>query len=191
MSKQTMKIIAGTTTLVATDFTADSPRTPLWIFCNSTAGVITVNLPEIDTLPYLNAKIIIVDVAGTADTNAITIAPNAADTINSEAVNMVINTENGVVTLEIASTTQWIGKNGNVAGAAPTIVVAATNQAGFAGAPFLRAAVGQTVAVQNYNASGDAGTFQRVASAANTFADWIVIATEDKTATGAIGSAPI
>lgn len=70
-------------------------------------------------------------------------------------------------------------------------VVAAADQAYFATAPVIAFGLGKIICVQNYNATGDAGTFQKVSTSNGTFADWKVIATEDKTATGAIGSSPI
>lgn len=70
-------------------------------------------------------------------------------------------------------------------------VVATAAQAYFATAPAVAFGIGKIICVQNYNASGDAGTFQKVSTSNGTFADWKVIATEDKTATGAIGSSPI
>ena len=69
-------------------------------------------------------------------------------------------------------------------------VVAAAAQAYFATAPAVAFGIGKIICVKNYNASGDAGTFQRISTTTNDYKDWIVIATEDKTATGAIGSTP-
>ena len=51
--------------------------------------------------------------------------------------------------------------------------------------------LGKIICVQDYDGSGDAGTFQKVSTSNGTFADWIVIATENKASTGAIGSSPI
>ena len=70
-------------------------------------------------------------------------------------------------------------------------VVAAAAQAYFATAPVVAFGIGKIICVQNYYASGDAGTFQKISTSNGTFADWIVLATENVASTGAIGSNPI
>lgn len=189
MAKQSYKLIAGTTTFVATDFTSDAPRTPIFIFCNPTAGAITINLPEIATLGYLNTRLIIVDTNAQAGTNNITIAPNAADTINGQAGNVVINTNNGIAIIECASATSWAGTL-SATGNQPTVVDAAAAQADFAAAPYTTYPVGQMVSVTDYAGTGDGATFQRIVKSANNFNDWRVISTEAKASTGATGSKP-
>lgn len=72
-----------------------------------TAGVATVNLPEIASFGgNLNVKIWVTDGSGNAATFPITINANAADTIN-DAASFVINNDDGTVMLTISDKNAW------------------------------------------------------------------------------------
>lgn len=187
---QTKTILNGTTTLLAADLTNDSPREDLYLLCDSTLGAIIINLPSIATLPFINPRIFITDIAGQAGTNSITVNPDAGDTLNGATAPIIINSNGGAAKVECSSQANWIGGEALDSGAGITTVVAAANQASFAAPPLSTAPLGKTVAIQNYNGTADAATFQRIAVATGDFNDWIVTATENKASTGAIGGKP-
>jgi len=72
---------------------------------NTTSAAITVTLPA---SPAAGDQIVILDYAGTAATNNITIAPNG-NKINGLAANTLINTNRGFFTLVYIDSTQgWV-----------------------------------------------------------------------------------
>ncbi len=77
------------------------------LICDSTLGVINIQLPEISELAgFLNLKIFIIDEAGTAATNAINIFSGGADTINNGA-SLAVSTNGAELSIYIASKTAW------------------------------------------------------------------------------------
>lgn len=79
----------------------------IYFNCNSTAGAISITLPEIaDLLWGWNCRIHVIDTAATADSNAITITAGGSDKINGAAT-LVINQENASAILEIVNQTNW------------------------------------------------------------------------------------
>lgn len=70
-------------------------------------------------------------------------------------------------------------------------VVASADQNYFAAAQAQGFGIGKLICVQDYRGSKDAATFQKISTSNGTFADWIVLATENVASTGAIGSNPI
>ena len=75
-------------------------------FINTTSGAITVNLPA---SPSAGDIMAVVDYAGTADTNAITIGRNSSN-INGAASDLTIDKENSGITLVYVDGTQgWKG----------------------------------------------------------------------------------
>lgn len=70
-------------------------------------------------------------------------------------------------------------------------VVANAAQAYFATAPVIAYGIGKIICVQDYDGTGDAGTFQKISTANGDEQDWIVIASDNLTSTGATGSSPI
>ena len=90
-------------------------------FCNTTAGVITVNLPA----GSAGAIVSLADYAATWQTNNVTVAPNGTDKIGSLNENAVLNTEGQSVTFVFVDSTQgWINtmdSTSNVRGLPPFI----------------------------------------------------------------------
>jgi len=79
-------------------------------FVNTTSGAITVTLPS--GTPVAGSQIIIIDYAGTADTNAITINPNG-NKLEGATDNLKISGEREGVTLTYVDSTQgWICTSG-------------------------------------------------------------------------------
>ena len=91
-------------------------------FVNTTAGVITVNLPA----GVAGAIVSLADYAATWQTNNVTVAPNGTDKIGSLNENASLNTEGQSVTFVYVDSTQgWINtmdSTSNVRGASPFIV---------------------------------------------------------------------
>jgi len=94
--------IAWNTTVQTTGFTAVAYG---GYFCNTTSAAFTVTLPA---SPTRGQFVVIVDYAGTAATNPITINPNGAN-INGSATSQVLNTNRqGVTFTYIDSTQGWL-----------------------------------------------------------------------------------
>ena len=91
-------------------------------FCNTTAGVITVNLPA----GVAGAIVSLADYAATWQTNNVTVAPNGTDKIGSQNENAILSTEGQSVTFVFVDSTQgWINtmdSTSNVRGADPFII---------------------------------------------------------------------
>jgi len=82
-----------------TGFTASAGR---GYPCNTTSAAFTVTLPA---SPSVGDTIILLDYAGTFDTNAITISPNG-NKINGSTDNRILNTEREAVTITFIDSTQ-------------------------------------------------------------------------------------
>ena len=87
----------------------------VYIHCDSTAGIITINLPNIATIGSFSPKIYIVDVNSAATAHDIVINADggtagppvvAANTINGLA-SYTISTDDLSVCLSVVSSTQW------------------------------------------------------------------------------------
>ncbi len=78
------------------------------ILCDSTGGVVTINLCEIPALKWnVNYKLYIVDSTNTAGANAITINAAVGQTINGGS-SIVINTNGGACLIQVGSNTTYI-----------------------------------------------------------------------------------
>ena len=79
-------------------------------FVNTTSGAITVTLPS--GTPVAGSQVVIIDYAGTADTNAITINPNG-NKIEGGTSNLALTGEREGVTLTYVDSTQgWLATSG-------------------------------------------------------------------------------
>lgn len=105
--KQVNYVVAGTTTLTADDFTNDGPREDVYFLCDSTAGVILIELPEISTLAFLNSRIYICDIAGLAGRNNISVSVGGSDTANGVTDNLVLSQAKGCLKIQPVSSTNW------------------------------------------------------------------------------------
>jgi hypothetical protein len=65
------------------------------------------------------------------------------------------------------------------------------NQAFFALAPQVALSIGTTLAIVNYNATGEGCTVQKIDTTNGDYQDWMVISTTAKASTGTIGVNPI
>jgi len=106
------KLASGTTGLISwqsvqtSGFTAVAGR---GYPCNTTSAAFTVTLPA---TPSVGDTIILLDYAGTFDTNAITLSPNG-NKINGSTDNRVLNTEREAVTITYVDSTQgWLASSG-------------------------------------------------------------------------------
>lgn len=70
-------------------------------------------------------------------------------------------------------------------------VVAALNRTTLSALAYDDKSIGATVVVINWNATGTGCVLQKIDDTNNTFADWIVVATDDIVDTGAIGVTPL
>ena len=102
------------TTVKTATFTATAGE---GYFCNTTAGVFTVNLPA----GTAGAVVAVKDYANTFDTNACTLVQNGSDKIGGSAVNATLNTEGIAVTLVYVDSTQgWLVTDSGLQDEAPT-----------------------------------------------------------------------
>jgi hypothetical protein len=106
------KLASGTVGLISwqsvqtTGFTASAGR---GYPCNTTSAAFTVTLPA---TPSIGDTIILLDYAGTFDTNILTLAPNG-NKINGSTDNRVLNTEREAVTITYVDSTQgWLASSG-------------------------------------------------------------------------------
>jgi hypothetical protein len=80
----------------------------IYLECDTTLTPVTINLPLISDFDgILNMKVFVTDFGGNAFTNNISIIPASGDTINSLG-SVVIDNNNGSVSISIASTDKWI-----------------------------------------------------------------------------------
>lgn len=69
--------------------------------------------------------------------------------------------------------------------------VAALTQANLALVQYTALSVGTTLAVEDYDGTGEGCTIQKVSTTNGDYQDWMVIATTAKASTGTIGVSPI
>jgi hypothetical protein len=94
------------TTVKTTGFTATANK---GYFCNTTSGEITVTLP---TSPSAGDEVIIVDYAGTFDTNPLTISPNGGKIEGGTSNLQLTGEREGVRLVYIDSTQGWLAYSG-------------------------------------------------------------------------------
>lgn len=103
--------ISGTYDLVVDEAWQYVNTDELRIDCDTSAGAVIINLPEISELltekEIKLVKLFIVDASANAATNNITINPGGLDTIIGESP-LVIDVDGGGVNLQIGNSTNWI-----------------------------------------------------------------------------------
>ncbi len=118
----------------------------IYLEVDSTGGAVVINLPDINDMPYLNAKVYVADIAGTAQANNITIynGSTVPDLINGLDAPAIIDQNKGSIKLEIVQKVAGGGEGMwlSVAGNGQTM-------------PLKRVTVTATEAPVTYNAIGD------------------------------------
>lgn len=160
----------------------------VYLECDSTLNAINIQLPSISDLNgFYNVRFHIIDATFKAATNPINILAATLDNNFIDAATSVSITKNGQSTVvSVVNGTNWASNDSLPIPLART--AAALNQASFAGGAYETIAMGTIVCVVNYNATGKGVTVQRVNNANDSYKDWLIIATEDATSTGHIGS---
>ena len=77
------------------------------LLCDTSGGAVTINLPEISAFEGLNTKIYVVDAAGNAGANNITINRAGSDTIDDAQTSVLIDSDDQSVALVMATKTGW------------------------------------------------------------------------------------
>lgn len=80
--------------------------TDLFLLCDTSTGAITINL--LAASGVIGQRLVIVDTAGQAATNNITITPNGSDTIQGENSNLTVNVNNASIDLLASSSTAYV-----------------------------------------------------------------------------------
>ncbi len=120
-------------TLTASQFSGNYPTSELRIECDTTAGVIVVNLPAVSALDSIAPKVIVSDISGTAQTNNITVNADLTvpDTFNGANAAQVISQAHGSARFEVtrlntsSNLGDWLVTAGN-AQSGPLKVVSTT-----------------------------------------------------------------
>ena len=93
-----------------TTFALSSGHSPI-LCCDSTSGVININLPSAANANFAFIELTIKDVSGTAKTNNINLVPNGTDTIEGLNSTYIMSAAYSQVTLlnaQVGSTFKWI-----------------------------------------------------------------------------------
>lgn len=93
--------IQGTTRTITANLTVDTTTADHIIFCNQ-SGAITITLPA----PTAGRILLIKDISGTANTNTITLAPHASESIEGLAASKILQTNWGSWEI-ISNGTNW------------------------------------------------------------------------------------
>jgi hypothetical protein len=112
-----LKTITGTYDLVPNSSWNDLQTEEIRLVCDTTSAPVVVNLPQISSIVggTLNVKIYVVDGAGNAATNNITINPGGSNKIGA-STSYVINVNNGGAYIQIGSPTNWLLTPNNTIG---------------------------------------------------------------------------
>jgi hypothetical protein len=112
-----LKTITGTYDLVPNSSWNDLQTEEIRLVCDTTSAPVVVNLPQISSIVggTLNVKIYVVDGAGNAATNNITINPGGSNKIGA-STSYVINVNNGGSYIQIGSPTNWLLTPNNTIG---------------------------------------------------------------------------
>jgi hypothetical protein len=162
--------------------------------CDTTLGDVNIFLPDIADLErFWTVRIHIINKVGANKVNLIaftTLLPApVTNFINGVALVSLTNVGDSTICF-IEDETNWLSTASGSSVGIPT-VVAALAQAALATATYTSLPVGSSLAVVDYDATGDGCTLVKTTLANNTFADWIIVATDLVASTGGIGKNPI
>ena len=129
-------------------------------------------------------------VAATQDTVNVSTGPVNGRNVAGDINNTPYFTQISTVDNSIQVVEQLTGLVLTVIKTISTKVLAAV-QADFATAPYVAMSIGTTLSIVDYKASGFGFTVQKTSIAAGTFADWMILSTDDKASTGGTGTSPI
>lgn len=166
----------------------------IFLACDTTLADVNITLPALSALGgFWSNRIHILNKVGGNKVNIIaytTLRPlPVTNFINGVALITLENTgDSCVVTVEDEN--NWVSAFAGTSGAVPTIVPA-LNQAGLSGATYDVLPIGSTLAVVDYNATGDGCTLVKTTTANNDSTDWVIVATDLVASTGGIGTNPI
>jgi hypothetical protein len=162
--------------------------------CDTTLGDVNISLPDIADLErFWSVRIHIINKVGANAVNLIaftTLLPTPVTNFINGVASVSLENSGDSLICAVQDETNWLSTASSGYAGVPT-VVAALNQAGLSGVIYDALPVGSSLAVVDYNATGDGCTLVKTTVANNTFADWIVVATELVASTGGIGTNPI
>jgi hypothetical protein len=112
-----LKKITGTYNLISDTSWNTMQNQEIKLVCDTTLAPVVLNLPQISSIlgGTLNVKIYVVDGAGNASANNITINPGGSNKIGASS-SYVINVNNGGVYIQIGSLTNWLLTPNNTIG---------------------------------------------------------------------------
>lgn len=162
--------------------------------CDTTLGDVNIFLPNIAELDrFWSVRIHIINKVGANAVNLIaftTVLPSpVTNFVNGVASVSLANVGDSTI-CAIEDENNWLSTASGSTVGVPT-VAAALAQATLATAPYVALPVGSSVAVVDYDATGDGCTLVKTTLANGTFADWIVLATDLVASSGGIGTNPI
>jgi hypothetical protein len=170
----------------------------IFLVCDTTLSDVNIALPALSALGgFWSNRIHILNKVGGNKVNIIAFnntppvppTPLVVNFINGVASITLENTgDSCVVTVEDEN--NWVSALAGTSGAVPTIVPA-LDQAGLSGATYDALPIGSTLAVVDYNATGDGCTLVKTTTANNDSTDWVIVATDLVASTGGIGTNPI
>ncbi len=165
-----------------------------FIECDTTLADVNLTLPNIaDLNRFWGVRLHIINKVGSNAVNLIaytTLLPSpVTNAINGVASVTLANVGDSTI-CAVQDESNWLSTASASSVGVPT-VVAALNQAGLSGAAYDALPIGSSLAVVDYAATGDGCTLVKTTLANNTFADWIIVATDLVASTGGIGTNPI
>jgi hypothetical protein len=185
-------MITGNYTLVANPEWRNVQSAEVFLQCDTTLADVNITLPALSALGgFWNVKINILNALGANKVNIIGFTQSTptvvANKVNGVAsVTLTTLGDSTVVSVEDAN--NWISTA--TTNVSIPVSVATLTKAALATATYTAKPVGTTLAVVDYATSGDGFTIVKTTLANNTFADWLIIATENATSTNHIGQTP-
>jgi hypothetical protein len=183
-------MITGNYTLVANPEWRNVQSAEVFLQCDTTLADVNITLPALSALGgFWNVKINILNALGANKVSIIgftQVSPLVANKVNGVAsVTLATLGDSTIVSVEDAN--NWISTatSTGIPSSVATLAKSALATATYTAKP-----VGTVLAVVNYATSGDGMTIVKTTLANNTFADWMIIATENPATTNHIGQTP-